>query len=137
MLVLVHGASLALVWSLKLPITLHLGLKLAVLASLLWSLWCAGWLAARSHPHRLRLKPSDEPGAPDRVEVALASGKVVRGSVKEGSLVLADLVVLRWRPDGARWWQGDRSWLLLPDSVPAEAHRQLRVRLRWGRAAPV
>lgn len=137
LLVLVHVASLALIWSLALPIALHIGLKLAVLSSLLWSLFKAGWIVTSNRSFRLRLTPAGRQDAPDRIEITYASGEVMRGSVVEGSLVLARLVILRCRRDRDRWWQPDRGWLLLPDSIPADDFRRLRVRLRWGRAAPV
>ncbi|MBL8515745.1 MAG: hypothetical protein JNM76_02150 [Betaproteobacteria bacterium] len=136
-LVAAHIASLVVIWPLALPINLHIGLKLAVLASLLWSLGRAGWLGARTHPFRLRLPPHGKAEAADRIEIEFPWGRTVRGTLVEGSFVLSGLVILRCREDGARWWRPDRSWILLPDSVPPDAHRQLRVRLRWGRAAPV
>ena len=53
-----------------------------------------------------------------------------RGRVRDGSVVLPWLVVIRWRPDGA--WL-DRVVLLVPGMVPADAFRALRVLLRWAK----
>lgn len=137
LLVVAHLGSLALVWSLTLPIGLHVGLKMAVLISLVWSLVQARWLFAGEAPLRLRLIPSPRSNSSDRLEVTYPSGKVLQGSIVEGSLVLAPLVILRCRREGGSWWQPAKSWLLLADSVPPDDFRRLRVRLRWGRAAPV
>ncbi len=39
-----------------------------------------------------------------------------------------------WRPDGARW---SRTVLIVPDMLPAEDFRRLRVMLRYARSAEV
>lgn len=137
MLLAVHLLTLTLVWSFRLPLALHVLLKLAILLSLLSALHGAGWLGGGKQSFRLCLTPADADGAPDRVEVVYAGGRRFSGSVAEGSLVLPYLVILRCRPDGARWWQPLPNWLLLPDAVAPDDFRRLRVRLRWGRAAPV
>ncbi|MDX2220254.1 MAG: hypothetical protein SF172_14655 [Burkholderiales bacterium] len=137
LLVAIHLLSLSVVWSIGLPFALHLVLKLAILLSLLWSLHSAGWLGASLQTFRLRLTPSRDNDAPDRIDIDYPSGRRISGSVVEGSIVLPHLVILRCRPDGARWWQASRNWLLLPDSVAPDDYRRLRIRLRWGRAAPV
>ncbi len=50
--------------------------------------------------------------------------------LRPDSLALPLVVVLRFRRPGRRWSEG----LCIPfDSLPAEAHRQLRVRLRFSR----
>lgn len=53
-----------------------------------------------------------------------------RGRVRDGSVVLPWLAVIRWRPDGARL---DRALLLTAGMLPAESFRALRVRLRWAK----
>jgi hypothetical protein len=53
-----------------------------------------------------------------------------RGRVRDGSVVLPWLTVVRWRPDGA-WF--DRAVLLVPPMVPSDAFRTLRVLLRWAK----
>jgi hypothetical protein len=62
------------------------------------------------------------------VEVVLREGRLQRGVVRPGSFVAPWLVIVRWRPAGAR---RDAFVLVLPDMAPAEALRRLRVILRW------
>lgn len=64
-----------------------------------------------------------------RVRVRDAAGDWVAGEVRDGGLAMADLTILRWRPEGAR---RDRTLLLLPGMAPAEARRRIRVILRHG-----
>lgn len=52
--------------------------------------------------------------------------------LRPASLVLPGLVVLRYRQPG-QWF--DRALCLPADSLPAETHRRLRVRLRFARQA--
>jgi hypothetical protein len=51
-------------------------------------------------------------------------------SVVDGSFVAPWLTIIRWRPEGA-WF--DRTIVVLPDMLPADAFRELRLRLRWDR----
>jgi hypothetical protein len=51
------------------------------------------------------------------------------GRVRAGSFVMPWLVIVRWRPGGARL---DRTLLLLPGMAPPRAMRNIRVILRWG-----
>lgn len=50
------------------------------------------------------------------------------GALGEGSFVAPWLVILVWRPQGARF---ERTLLLLPDMLDAEAMRKVRVIARW------
>jgi len=50
------------------------------------------------------------------------------GVVREGCFVAPWLTVIRWRPAGARF---DHTLLVLPDMLPADDFRRLRVLLRW------
>ena len=68
---------------------------------------------------------------PRRVRVALDGAACIDG--REGRLrhpcfVAPWLTVVRWRP-AAAWF--DRTVLVLPDMLPAEDFRRLRVLLRW------
>lgn len=56
------------------------------------------------------------------------AGEWTSGSVRGGSFVAPWLVLLRWRPQGARL---DRVIAILPGMAPAEALRKIRVILRW------
>ena len=65
------------------------------------------------------------------VVVRHGSGRLVAGHVRSASYVGARLTTIVWRPDGARM---SRSLWLLPDMLPAEEFRQLRVLLRYARS---
>lgn len=57
-----------------------------------------------------------------------ASGAWTSGTFRNGCRVWTALVVLRWRPDGAR---RDRTLVLLPGMVGSDDLRKIRVILRW------
>jgi hypothetical protein len=63
-----------------------------------------------------------------RIEVESPSGALRTGWLAAGSFVAPWLVIVRWRPEGAR---RDATVLVLPDMAPAEERRRLRVLLRW------
>jgi hypothetical protein len=68
----------------------------------------------------------------DRTVVAtLVSGERLKGEVQEASYVGAIVTTLTWRSKGALC---ARSVLILPDMLPAEDFRRLRVLLRYGRS---
>ena len=68
----------------------------------------------------------------DRTVVAtLVSGEVLKGHVQDASYVGAIVTTLTWRSKGALC---ARSVLILPDMLPAEDFRRLRVLLRYGRS---
>ena len=68
----------------------------------------------------------------DRTAVAtLVSGEVLKGHVQDASYVGAIVTTLTWRSKGALC---ARSVLILPDMLPAEDFRRLRVLLRYGRS---
>jgi toxin CptA len=56
------------------------------------------------------------------------SGEWRNGTVRDGCFVAPWLTIVRWRPDGARH---DRTVVILPDMLPAEAMRKIRVILKW------
>jgi membrane-bound toxin of toxin-antitoxin system len=67
----------------------------------------------------------------DRTVVAtLVSGERLRGQVQEASYVGAIVTTLTWRSKGELC---ARSVLILPDMLPAEDFRRLRVLLRYSR----
>ena len=72
-------------------------------------------------------------GIDRRVTVTGRDGRSRDGVVRDDSYVGARITVIIWRPDGARWWQPPESILILPDTLPAEDFRRLRVFLRYGR----
>jgi toxin CptA len=63
-----------------------------------------------------------------RVELTRRDGSRVRGNLAAGGMAAPWMATLRWRPAGARV---DRTLWLLPDMLPAEEFRQLRILLRW------
>ena len=62
------------------------------------------------------------------VEIDHARGGRSSGVLQAGCFVAPWLTIVRWRPDGARF---DRTLIVLPDMLEAEAFRRLRVLLRW------
>lgn len=70
--------------------------------------------------------------APDLVIVVQrGDGRMVAGHVRNSTFVSASLTSIVWRPDGSRW---SRAILVLPDMLPAEDFRRLRVMLRYARS---
>jgi len=57
--------------------------------------------------------------------------RLTAGYVRQSSYVGARLTTIVWRPDGARL---SRAEWILPDMLPAEDFRQLRVLLRYARS---
>jgi toxin CptA len=137
LLVIAHVAAVAVVWSLELPLWMHIGLKLTIAASLGLALLKNGWFGYGRAAVALRIEPAGKSGEPDAIEVRLRNGKTVRGCVVDGSFVAPYLTVVRYRAAGARRFSMDKSILILPDSLDREIFRMLRVRLKWGRAAAV
>lgn len=61
--------------------------------------------------------------------ISVRSGETwTAGSVRGGSFVAPWLMLLRWRPESARF---DRVIAILPDMASAEELRRIRVILRW------
>jgi len=68
----------------------------------------------------------------DRVLQAFtADGQMVRGRVLASTFVGARLTTIVWRRDGSR---RSRAEWVLPDMLPAEDFRRLRVQLRYSRS---
>ena len=124
LLLLVHGACLVVLPLLALPRWSVAALMAIVAGSLAYHLWRDAWLRAPDSCIALLLERND-------AVLTLRDGNQLRGRVEQG-LVTPMLTVLNVLPDGAR---ATRSLVILPDSLSAEAFRQLRVLLRWGRQA--
>ena len=87
--------------------------------------WRRACVAAGSPCAELRL-------APDLILVAcMGDGRLVAGHVRASTYVGSWVTSIVWRPDGARL---SRTILLLPDMLPAEDFRRLRVMLRYARS---
>jgi hypothetical protein len=65
------------------------------------------------------------------VIASLGDGTRVAGHVRGATFVGSLVTSIVWRPDGARW---SRAVLVLPDMLPAEDFRRLRVLLRYARS---
>lgn len=137
LLILAHGIAVATVWVSALPIAVHITLKLMLALSLWFSLRRAGWLNAPRFATSLRIRPAGRQAGGDRLEVRRSDGSLLEGEILEGNFVAPWLVTLGFRADGARRWLPPTVITLLPDSADRESLRQLRVRLRWGKPAPV
>ena len=73
--------------------------------------------------------------APDLVLVVhRGDGRLIAGHVRSATYVAASLTSIVWRPDGARF---SRAILIVPDMLPEEDFRRLRVMLRYARNADV
>jgi hypothetical protein len=63
--------------------------------------------------------------------VRRGNGGLVAGHVRSSTYVGARMTSIVWRPDGAR---GSRAEWILPDMLPPDDFRRLRVLLRYGRS---
>ena len=118
-----HGAAAALL--VALPLAPHwriggLGVIVAACALALQR------LAGTGAPALLRV------GIDRRIGVTTRGGQTCSGEILADSCVGERLTTIVWRPDGAR---RARTLLVLPDTLPADDFRRLRVALRYGRAA--
>jgi hypothetical protein len=103
----------------------------AVLVVLTWAaaiFWVVALRRGRFAITELRL-------APDLVLVVhRGDGRLVAGHVRRSTYVGAWVTSIVWRADGAFW---SRAILIVPDMLPAEDFRRLRVMLRYARSAVV
>ena len=74
-------------------------------------------------------------GIDRRITVTDRRGRSKSGPILDDSYVGAAVTTIVWRADDDRWWRPARSMLILPDSLPPEDFRRLRVVLRYGRVA--
>jgi hypothetical protein len=118
-------ATIALTIALPLQPPLQIPLIVAVVA---WSAWSFHVDAL----HRGRFAVTEVRLAPDLILVAcMGDGRLVAGHVRAATYVGAWITTIVWRPDGWRW---SRAILVLPDMLPAEDFRRLRVMLRYARS---
>jgi hypothetical protein len=64
----------------------------------------------------------------------MGDGRLVAGHVRAATYVGAWITTIVWRPDGSRL---SRTILVLPDMLPDEDFRRLRVMLRYARSGEV
>jgi|SRR6185369_13239457 membrane-bound toxin of toxin-antitoxin system len=93
-----------------------------VLVSALWR--CRG----RGVPALLHV------GIDRRITVTDRNGRSESGAILDDSYVGSVLTTIVWQADGDPWWRVARSVLILPDTLPPDEFRRLRVVLRYGRA---
>jgi hypothetical protein len=74
-------------------------------------------------------------GLDRRLTVTTRDGRSRDGSILDASYVGACLTTIVWRSDGAPWYVPARALLILPDTLPRDDFRRLRVVLRYGRPA--
>ena len=125
---LLAAATISLIVAMPSPPELQVALIAAVVA------W-AGWAFRIDALHRGRFAVTELRLAPDLILVAcMGDGRLVAGHVRAATYVGAWVTTIVWRPDGRRW-----SWtiLILPDMIPAEHFRRLRVMLRYARSGEV
>ncbi len=67
-------------------------------------------------------------GLDGAVAVDFVDGRAASGTLAPGAFVAPRLVVVRWRPAGARL---SRTLAVPADAAEAGAHRRLRILLRW------
>jgi hypothetical protein len=68
-----------------------------------------------------------------RLTATTRDGRSRDGSILDASYVGASLTTIVWRPDRAPRFRLARTILILPDMLPADEFRRLRVLLRYGR----
>ncbi len=119
------AATIALIIALPLQPVLQMA---AVAALVAW----AAWSFQVDALHRGRLAVTEVRLAPDLILVAcMGDGRLVAGHVRAATYVGAWVTTIVWRPDG---WHFSRAILVLPDMLPAEDFRRLRVMLRYARS---
>jgi hypothetical protein len=119
------ASTSVLLASLPLPIAGYVAGGAALLAVLASGLWrCTG----RGVPAIVHV------GLDRRVTVSDRGGRSRSGAILDDSYVGAQLTTIVWREDRAPWWRPARAILVLPDTLPPDDFRRLRVALRYGRA---
>lgn len=107
-----------------LPLEVIAPCALLVLIVLVAGLWrCTG----RGLPALLHV------GIDRRIAVTDFNGRSRVGAILDDSYVGAWLTTIVWEQDGAPWWRPASAIVVLPDMLPREDARRLRVALRYGR----
>jgi hypothetical protein len=132
----IAGAGLGVLAAATITLTLAMPLEPWVQAVLVAAVvtW-AGASFQVAALHRGRHGVTEIRVAPDLTLVAcMGDGHLVAGYVRAATYVGAWMTTIVWRPDGRRV---SRAILVLPDMLPAEDFRRLRVMLRYARSAEV
>lgn len=120
-LVAAHGAALAVLVPLILPVWAKAALSIVILFSLAYHLHRDALLSSKIAVMALMLEE-------EQAVLTLRGGDQLIGQVLRDSLVTPYITVLNVLPQGARL---ARSVVILPDSLDAESFRRLRVWLKW------
>lgn len=123
-LILVHGISIYLIGYFLHPWWVAVSLMILVLASGIRSVRIHG---LKNHPSSIRALWAKEEGL---WEIITAGGISYEAQLQAGSYVSPSLTVLNFRVPGR--FQSING-VILPEGIEAEAFRQLRVWLKWGR----
>jgi hypothetical protein len=119
-------ATLGVVLSMTLPAWLQSALCVTII---LWALGAFRVAALR----RSTLAVTELRLMADRTVVAcMGDGRLVAGHLRDATYVGAWVTCVVWRADGAHW---SRAVLVVPDMLPREDFRRLRVMLRYARSA--
>lgn len=119
--------------TLALTFTLPIPWWASTIAALPLAVWAALRLRAlrAGHAAACRLRVDG-----DRVlSLTTADGRTLRGRVLPSTYVGARLTTLVWRPEG-EGRRFARAHCVLPDMLPPDEFRRLRVLLRYGRSEP-
>lgn len=128
MITLAFGATATLAACLPLPWWLR---ALAVLAIAAWAVHaCALALRRSRRAVTVVILRADR-----TVTLLQRDGRAAHGRVESSSFVGARLATLVWREPGR--WRRSRALPIVADMLDAEAFRQLRVLLRYGRSGEV
>jgi len=123
---LISMLSSVLLSALPLPTSVLLPSVVAVAGVLVRGLWrCTG----RGVPALMHV------GNDRRMTVTDCEGCSHSGTILDDTFVGAWLTTIVWRRDGLPWWRPAAAIVVLPDMLPADEFRRLRVALRYGRAA--
>ena len=132
----IAGAGIGVLAAATIALTLILPLESGLQAVLVAAV--ATWAGGSFHVaalHRGRRAVTEIRVAPDLMLVAcMGDGQLVAGYVRAATCVGPWITTIVWRPDGRRV---SRTILVLPDMLPAEDFRRLRVMLRYARSAEI
>jgi len=121
-LTLAHAVGLVVVYIVEWPVLLKIPASLAVVASWLFYVRRDALLKPRDSVIVMSLRRDGG------VEATTREGVMIVGRQMAGSFVHPWFTTILWRPDGARF---SRAVVVMPDSLPADQFRELRVWLKW------
>ena len=132
----IAGAGIGVLAAATIALTVAIPLEPLLQAAMISGV--AAWAAWSFHIDALRrgrFAVTEVRLAPDLILVAcMGDGCLVAGHVRASTYVGAWITTIVWRPDG---WRASRAILVLPDMLPVEDFRRLRVMLRYARSGEV